>query len=294
MAGNRKPAAGDFPFVAIIGGGRVGRTLGRLLRRAGYPIAAVACRSMRSARAARRFIGVGEATVDVARAAARGRLILLTVPDDAIAPACRRIAAAGLRGKIVLHACGGLTSAVLATARRAGARVGSIHPIRSFADPAEAVRRFAGTPCGYEGDAAAEPDLRRMIRRIGGVPLRIRGERKALYHAATVFASNYVVASLNAAARLMEQSGVPRRRAMEALLGLAAGTVENLRRAGLPGALTGPVERGDAAMVRRHLAAMDRETAALYRALGRETVRVARAKGSIRGARAREMERVFA
>jgi predicted short-subunit dehydrogenase-like oxidoreductase (DUF2520 family) len=256
--------------IHIVGGGRVGRTLGRLLRRAGFSIGAVRCRSMASARRAVRFIGGGrsQGVVD-------GGLVFVTVPDDAIA------AAVAVLPGVRVHCAGGLD------ARSVGAE-GSFHPLRSFADPGLAARSFAGTPIAVEG--AVVTRLERIARAIGGVPFRVRG--KAAYHAGAVFASNYLVACFEAAVRLLVRAGLPRRGAAQILLPLAAGTVANLQKLGSPRALTGPVERGDAATVARHLRAAG-ALAPLYASLGRLTVEIARAKGSIDARVARRLDAIL-
>ena len=105
---------------------------------------------------------------------------------------------------------------------------------------------------------------------------------KALYHAAAVAASNYLVAVEDLAARLAAAAGIPAGESLRALLPLVRGTVDNLERVGLPAALTGPVARGDAATVRMHraaLRALDPALDAAYAALGRHALRVAREKG---------------
>lgn len=255
--------------VSVVGAGKVGRTLGRLLRRAGASIAAVRCRRLSHAREAVRFIGAGRPQADVS-----GGLVIVAVPDDAL-----KGVIAGLPG-IRVHCSGGLDAASV------GAD-GAFHPLRSFADPASAAASFAGTPVAVEGRVA--PLLERVARAIGGVPFRIRPGRKAAYHAGAVFASNYVVAAVEAAVRLFEEAGVPRSKGLPALLGLTRGTVANLDRVGLPDALTGPIERGDVETLRRHLRAAGK-LAPLYAALGRLTVEVARAKGTLSAARAKRID----
>ena len=144
--------------VALIGGGAVGRTLGRLLARAGHRIGAVVCRSEARAREAVDFIGAGTPRTNPV---VDDEIILLAVPDDAIAPAAARLKT---RGHVV-HLCGNLPAEIL---RPSGGVVGAIHPLRSFADPAAAAEAFAGTFCFYEGDDP--PALAALIESIGGRP----------------------------------------------------------------------------------------------------------------------------
>jgi predicted short-subunit dehydrogenase-like oxidoreductase (DUF2520 family) len=122
--------------------------------------------------------------------------------------------------------------------------------------------------------------------------LAVKPGRKPLYHAGAVFASNYLISLLEASLRLLESAGVPRRKAAGALTALAVGTLENARRAGLAAALTGPIERGDSATVRRHSAAIASrvpDLSGLYDALGQIAVQVALEKGSIGRSAARSL-----
>jgi predicted short-subunit dehydrogenase-like oxidoreductase (DUF2520 family) len=270
--------------VAVVGGGCVGRTFGRLLRRAGYAVGPVVCRSAARAREAVAFIGAGEPCTQPAAAARGADWVLLSVPDDAIEPLARTLRTDAR----VVHFCGTLPSSVLAPT---GGRVGAIHPLRSFADPAVAAEAFPGTFCLWEGE---EPEaLERLVRECGGRPIRVRSDGKPFTHAGAVFASNYVVAMVETAVGLFERAGVSRSEALEPLLGLLGGTLENLRRVGLPQALTGPIARGEVGTVRAHLAAMEAAGLAdLYRTLGRAALEVARARG-LSGAAQAELERIL-
>jgi predicted short-subunit dehydrogenase-like oxidoreductase (DUF2520 family) len=196
------------------------------------------------------------------------------------------------RGGIVAHTCASLGADALRPLRPAGA----LHPLRSFADPSRAAGLFPGTACAIDGDPEATSLLEDFVRAIGGVPLRVRSDRKALYHAGAVFASNYVVAALHAALRLLDAAGVERREAAPALLKLAEGTLANVRSVGIPEALTGPIERGDAETVRRHaqaLASVLPDLTGPYVALGGVTVDVAVEKGSLDDAGARAITRAL-
>jgi predicted short-subunit dehydrogenase-like oxidoreductase (DUF2520 family) len=260
--------------LAIVGAGRVGRTLGRLAKRAGYAIGPVVCRTRARAEEACAFIGAGEPGTEPAGAA----LTLLCVPDAEIPATAARLRAPA--GAVVAHTCAAYGADRLRPLRPAGA----MHPLRSFADPAGAAERFAGTWCAVDGDPEAVDALDAFARAIGGTPFRVRTDRKALYHAGAVFASNYVVAVLEAALRLLEASGVARDTGLRALESLARGAVDNVAASGIPGALTGPLERGDLETVKRHVQALAEQApdlAPLYGALGRLTVEVAVAKGSL-------------
>lgn len=261
--------------LSIVGAGRCGRTLGRLARRAGWRIGAVTCRTMAHAREAAAFIGAGRPTTRPEGAA----LTLIAVPDGEIPGVARSLRMP--RGGVLAHTCGSFGAELLRPRRPAG----SLHPLRSFADPGKAAAAFAGTACAVDGDAAALKVLTPFVRSIGGAPLRVKPGRKALYHAGAVFASNYVVAALEAALRLFGEAGVERPEALRALATLAEGTLANVRAVGIPEALTGPVERGDAATLKRHVAAICERLPRLYgpyAAMAGLALEVAVAKRSLR------------
>lgn len=271
---------------AIVGAGTVGRALARRLALAGWPIRALACRSMESARAAAEFVGQGEPYDDPAKAALLGDVVLLTVPDDRIAEVAEGIARWGgfRKGAVVVHASGGRPAREMIAAREAGAFLASMHPLQTFATPDAAVDALAGAVFACEGDEEALPAVRAIVDAVGGRYVPIDGEKKALYHAGAVMACNYLVTLVDGAAALFAEAGIPREEAISALLPLLRGTIANLERVGLPKALTGPIARGDADTVSLHVKAISEERAdllPLYQGLGLFTIPIAEAKGTL-------------
>ena len=266
----------------IIGAGHVGRVLGRLLGGVdGIAVQDVLTRSQASAQAAVDFIGAGTPVASYA-ALRRADVTMLAVSDDQIAPACAALAAqGGLHGAIVFHCSGALASNLLLPASQAGAAVASAHPIRSFADPAQVAASFDGTYCGVEGDAQALAFLTPALAAIGARPVAIDAAAKTVYHAAAVFASNYLVTVLDASLRAYQAAGIPEAVARQLAGPLITETVANVLRLGAAPALTGPIARGDMATVARQQQAVTRWDAAtgeLYAALVAPTIDLARRK----------------
>jgi predicted short-subunit dehydrogenase-like oxidoreductase (DUF2520 family) len=163
-----------------------------------------------------------------------------------------------------------------------------MHPLMTVSlEPAEAARHFRGASFVLEGQLEAVAVADALVRRLGGVPLTLAPEAKPRYHAGAVFASNYIVTMLATALRLLEEAGMGREAALAALVPLARATLDNVAAAGPAEALTGPIARGDAATLRRHLAALKHQDAELYRAVGRETLRLAKEAGLEPGSAAR-------
>jgi predicted short-subunit dehydrogenase-like oxidoreductase (DUF2520 family) len=154
---------------------------------------------------------------------------------------------------------------------------GSFHPLQSFPAP-RGPEAFRGITVAVDATTASlVARLNRLARGLGAKPRRVRDGERALYHAAAVFASNFTVASIAEGVRQLEKAGWRREEAERALLPLVEGVVANLRRRGVAGALTGPIRRGDAGTVARHLGVV--ENPDLYRMLGLVALRIAREAG---------------
>jgi predicted short-subunit dehydrogenase-like oxidoreductase (DUF2520 family) len=243
--------------LSIIGAGRVGRALGRRLRDLGWKIGAVVASSESSARKAVRSIGAGRSHAFLTRQVLAAQVILITTQDHslvAIAGELARIGAEELRGKIVLHTSGALSSDVLDPVRQCGAAVGSMHPLQTFSGVG--VPPLEGRVFTIEGDVVAVRMARQMARALGAVPVQIEGSKKPLYHAAGALAAGNVLALMEAATRLMTAAGMKRREAVRALLPLTRQVLENFERLGPRAAWTGPLSRGDYGVVAAHMEAM--------------------------------------
>lgn len=254
--------------VGIVGAGRAGLGLGLALARVGHEVR-LSARHARSVPAPL-SLTVGElpgwlSEVDV---------VLLAVPDDAIAGVAAALAAAGLvrSAQTVLHLSGALGRDVLAPLAPCGAALGSLHPLQSLSDPATAPQRLSGAVAAVEGDERAVVVATALARGLGMDPVPVAAAHKPTYHAAAVFAANFLVTLAATSQRLFTRAGLPPDDATRALAALMQGTLDNVRQGGPGAALTGPVARGDVATIRRHLAALDGEDAELYRALSRATL----------------------
>lgn len=257
--------------LAIVGAGRVGRALGKRLHDLGWKIGAVVTQSEGSARRAVRSIGGGYARATLSREVLASRLILIGTPDDRITNVARELARIGaeeLRGKVVLHTSGALGSGALKALRECGAAVGSMHPLQSFSGIS--IPPLEGKAFAIEGDPAAVRLARQLARALGGLPVQIAADRKALYHAAAAFASGHVLAIEEASARLLTLTGMTRSEAVRALLQLTRQVLDNFERLGPRAAWTGPLARGDYGVVAAHRDALEQlpgEFPAAYAAL---------------------------
>ena len=268
----------------IVGAGRVGRTLGRLWHSAGvFDIQDVLSGTPHGARSAVAFIGAGRAVAWL-EGMRPAEVWMLTPPDARIANCCEVLAASALlrAGDIVFHCSGALSSQELASAVGHGAKAASVHPLKSFAEPRLAVATFSGTYSAAEGDGTALDVLRPAFERIGARVTAIEPGRKTTYHAASVIVCNYLVALMEAGLRCYEQAGLGRETALAMMEPLVRETVDNVFKLGPARALTGPIARGDDAVVAGHLSALgawDAGIGELYRQLGTVALDLARTQG---------------
>jgi predicted short-subunit dehydrogenase-like oxidoreductase (DUF2520 family) len=175
--------------------------------------------------------------------------------------------------------------------------VGTLHPLRAIADPRQAAQTMKGTVFAVEGNDGGRAMAQRLVQVLGGTVLGVGGEGMALYHAAASIASNFLVALVDGAAEALVAAGVKPDEGVRALLPLLHGTVDNLGKLGVNAALTGPIVRGDAGTVSRHLAALAKATPSLvpiYQVLGRRTLAIARARAGADTAALDEIERALA
>lgn len=265
--------------IAIIGPGRLGQALGRLLVEEGFPVLYVASRRLAAAKLAVRFIGRGQALRLDSPELTQVPVILLTTSDAALAPVSRQLAARSKdwSGRVVIHTSGSVPASVLSPFKRRGAAIGCLHPFQTIPNPRTGVRNLPGGYWGIEGDPAACRVARRWVRALDGVAFPIRSEKKILYHAAAFMVSPTLVTLMDQSAKFLKHSGVPDNIARPMLGRFVTETVKNFVKLGGRRAMTGPVVRGDWAVVRRHLVALRREfpdTVPLYKELLRAMLRL--------------------
>lgn len=254
--------------VSIVGAGRVGGAIGLALARAGYTISAAWSNSRAGRERAHQLLDAPILDPDEACRAAE--VVIVAVPDDAIESVAKLVAPGARRGKYVVHTSGGTSIEALRSVRDAGAHIGSLHPLMTVPEPDPDA--LAGAAVAVTCETRERAALYRIARAWGGRPFILADEDKAMYHAAAVFASNYVVSSIWAANAIFKTIGV--NNAQPLLAPLLRATLENVIEKGPAKAITGPVVRGDLNTVRRHidtLKASDEQIANAYRAMARMT-----------------------
>lgn len=272
------------PTLNLVGAGRVGQTLAhRWQHQRCFAIQDVLTTSLASAQAACGVIGAGHAVASPA-ALRQADVWMLAVPDAHIASSAQALAdavpdgAAGAVAPVVFHCSGAQSAQALAPLAARGWQVASAHCILSFANVATALQQFPGTPCALEGDASACAILRPAFTAIGARCFDVRSEDKLLYHAAAVFATNFLPVLQATAENLWQATGMPAELVEHLRATLLRNAVDNITTLGPQRALTGPAARGDTAAIARQgaaVAAWDAQTGEAYAALSALALRLA-------------------
>ena len=280
--------------IGFIGAGAVGGSLAVCLAQAGYKVVAVASRTFASAQLFAERIEGCQAYETAQEVADAAQLVVISTSDDAI-----REVAEGLRwhpGQVAVHCSGATSLDVFQHPVSQGAAAGALHPLQAFSSVENGVDGIPGTTFGIEGDSAVGSALADMARRIGGSPVFVKAEDKALYHLTGVMMGNLLTCLAATAAQLWEQCGYSRAEGVKALVPMMRGVVSNLERSGVPAAVTGPYVRGDLGTIRKHvetLSARAPEALPLYRELARVAVPFGVEKGALSLETARRIEQIL-
>ena len=264
----------------LIGCGRVGQTLARLWRlRNALAVQDIITTRLDHAQAAVIQLGAGRAVGELA-AMRTAPLWMLAVPDAQLPAVALALAQQQRHAPpaLAFHCSGALDSQVLAPLKQAGWQVASAHCILSFASVDAAISQFPGTPCALEGDAVAVTTLRPLFSAIGAQCFDVASADKLRYHAAAVFATNFLPVLQTVAEDLWLSSGVPPALMAGLRASLLRNSVDNITRLGPQAALTGPAARGDTAAIARQaqaLQAYDPQVGAAYEALSALALRIA-------------------
>ena len=269
--------------VGVVGAGRVGPALAASLQLAGHRPVAVSGVSDASVRRAAELLP-DVPVVPPAEVLARADLVLLTVPDDALAGLVSGLAETGAvrPGQLLVHTSGRYGTAVLDPATRAGALPLALHPAMTFTGTPVDVQRLAGCSFGVTSPDELRMAAEALVIEMGGEPEWIAEASRPLYHAALAIGANHLVTLVAQSMELLRKAGVE---APDRMLGpLLGAALDNALRSG-DAALTGPVARGDAGTVAAHVTELRKhapQSVAGYLAMARTTADRALAHGLLK------------
>lgn len=269
--------------IGIIGTGRAGAVLGAALQRAGHPVTAVSAVSDLSRLRAEALLP-GVPIVPADEVPANADLVLVAVPDDVLPGLIEGLAAAGsVRAEqFWMHPSGRHGIGVFQPVTERGGLPLAVHPVMTFTGTSVDLARLDGCPFGVTAPEGIRTVAEALVVEMGGDPVWVPEDRRALYHAALAYGSNFLVTLVAQSIDLLREAGIDEPNRLVAPL--LSASLDNALRSG-DQALTGPVMRGDAESVAAHLAVIAEvsdEAALGYRALARLTADRAVAAGLLR------------
>ncbi|MFT6407912.1 MAG: putative short-subunit dehydrogenase-like oxidoreductase (DUF2520 family) [Arenicella sp.] len=257
--------------MVIIGRGKVGQSLSQLFTLLDYQVD-----------------NVGRNRSKQVAAVIEADITVICVDDGSIEGVCEALASSFKKGSIVCHCSGALDSSILKSARQRDCLVASCHPLNTFPSISLSLQRFASTSHNSymycEGDAAALSVLLPLFERTGFNNMCIQRQAKPLYHAACVFASNYLISLMDMSLEAASKAGLEKQSFWLSLQPLIQSTIENITANGTAGALSGPIARGDHATVKSHTLALDEHSDSLklsYAELGMRALEIAIESGQL-------------
>ena len=276
--------------VAIIGAGKVGSVLGKVLVQRGAKIVAVVSRRLSSARKAGRFLGCRNVSTSLSSIPGNTNFIFITTPHNAVARVAGDLSHLGgldFKRVAVCHASGMLTAEVLEPLRRRGVTVFSFHPLQTFPREfpvSKIVPTVRGIYYGVDGSAAGIRMAKLLARMLEGKVIVIPPERRAFYHAACVLASNHLATMLSILEEMFGTLKTSKKDFFPVFEPIIMATLRNIKSSSPAEALSGPVARGGVETVADHFNAIKSESPEMvpyFSRLSLESVTLAVKKGSI-------------
>jgi predicted short-subunit dehydrogenase-like oxidoreductase (DUF2520 family) len=280
--------------IGIIGAGRVGCSIGKYLVEAdtGVTLTGYFSREFHHAKEAADFTGTTayKKPEEIIKAS---DTLFLTVADDAIKEVWDYIARQNLTEKLICHFSGSLSSDVFSGVEQTGASVGSIHPMYAFSDRFHSYEKLHTALFTMEGDDLFLKVMVPIFEGLGNTVITIKKEDKLRYHAAASLASNHMLGLLSMSIHMLTEAGFSKEAAYALLKPLMTNNLNKAFCEGAASALTGPIERGDAGTVKKHLEVLKPEEKSVYQSLGRQVLALAREKHPLEQEKYKEIEEIL-
>ena len=144
-------------------------------------------------------------------------VVFITTTDGAIGPVAG--AQRWRPGQVAVHCAGAASLDVLEPAVRQGALAGAMHPLQTFSSVEIGVKSIPGTTFGIEAEGEVREYLREMAVAIGGNPVFLASEDKALYHLTGVMMGG-LLTTLGATAAQLFKAAVTKQQWEQSMVGV--------------------------------------------------------------------------
>jgi predicted short-subunit dehydrogenase-like oxidoreductase (DUF2520 family) len=276
--------------VSLVGAGALGTAIAKRLSSIGYRFISIVNRTLSDAQALAESLGISEYSDTLDAISPNTNLLFLAVSDSALGRVAETLSTLRLpfHRLTVVQCSGALTTDVLRPLSQKGALTLSLHPFQTFPKGLSTSDAESLFKCffGLQSDELEGIDIgKKLAHDLGGKVMIVPKEAKTLYHIAGVMASNYLVTLASLSSEVFATLGLSPKDVAKIIEPIMRQTLNNIATAPtIADALTGPIERGDAQVIARHLRELSEQVPHLlpiYAAFAVETVRVAIHKGSI-------------
>ncbi len=276
--------------VTIVGAGKVGSVLGRVLVENGYKVVCVVSRTKKSAKATGKFLKCRNTSESIDSIPSSTDLILITTPHSAVGQVAQELSSLtqlNFKRLSVCHASGMLSASTLEPLQKKGVTVFSFHPLQTFPRdfvPKDIVPTARGIYYAVDGTPQAVRKATALARMLEGKIIEIKPEMRAFYHAACVVASNHLTTMLSIVETMFRQFDSKEKDFFQVFKPIVMATLRNIEATSPAVALSGPIARGGVETIGVHFASIKQfspELLPYFGTLTLETVRLAEQKGSV-------------
>jgi predicted short-subunit dehydrogenase-like oxidoreductase (DUF2520 family) len=193
-------------------------------------------------------------------------VIIVATKDEKIAEVAKKaLRVASKKLNLMVHLAGSLPSTILP--KQPGVMRLTLHPLQTFSKPEAALLRGIYWMASSD-DPKAIRWARQFVADLGGKGVIVlAAEQLPVYHAMTVFGSNFITLLFEAIEEISESLGQNSKRMKAALRPLAGKALQNVLTEPANEVLTGPIKRKDFATIEKHqkaLKALDPKLRAIY------------------------------
>lgn len=270
--------------IGFIGAGKVGFSLGKYFKDNNLKVIGYYSKNLDSAKRAAEFTD-SKYYYDMENLVKECDTIFITTPDGTINEIWSSVKELSIKGKIICHCSGSLSSRVFSNIEYYNSYGYSIHPMFAFSDPYNSYKDLDKAFFTIEGPLEKMDLMKDLIIGLGNKIKVISADNKTKYHAASVIASNHVIALVQSAIEKLKECGFREDDALGALYPLIFNNINNIGDNGIVNSLTGPIERADGQTIKNHLECLNEEDEELYKLLSRKLIRIAKKKNKDRNYR---------
>jgi len=284
--------------IIIIGAGKVGAKLAVALFHEGYNISAVINKPYNLALKLGSEVNAGTVSENLDDIPAINKIVFVCVEDSKIRYIAEYLAQLKniKKSDFIVHTSGVLTVEALKPLKNKGCQVGGFHPMQTFPDISYSSRGFRNIYIGLEGDEKVVTLLRSIAQSLGCKTVHLKSQNKVPYHLGGVFASNFFVCLLYMIKNFYEKAGISEKDSLELLEPIILQTLSNVKKKGIIDSLSGPLTRGDATSIDKHLNYIEKnfpEFKFIYLRFSEVALQIVKEKGAIDVHKIRKLEKLL-